>query len=104
MHFNVTYNLPGLLTNNLGDNDAESVFKTGLSVCAGFANLFKKILKVYCGLECKKISGEAKGLEVANSKNDNSHAWNAIKIEGDWYLVDSTWGSGHSDSNNNYVR
>ena len=32
------------------------------------------------------------------------HAWNALKIEGDWYLFDPTWGSGYFDRSTKLYR
>lgn len=32
------------------------------------------------------------------------HAWNALKIEGDWYFFDPTWGSGYVDGNTGVYR
>ena len=33
----------------------------------------------------------------------SDHAWNAVKINGAWYLLDSTWGAGYTDEQNNFV-
>jgi hypothetical protein len=32
------------------------------------------------------------------------HAWNALKIDGDWYFFDPTWGSGYMDGNTGIYR
>ncbi len=56
----------------------------GTSVCAGYADAFLTMCKA-CGIECNKISGPTK------LDGTGSHAWNMVKIDGDWYLVDTTW-------------
>ena len=49
----------------------------GYGVCDGYA-------KAYL-LMCKKA-----GIPVYRVTNDN-HAWNAIKLDGQWYYIDCTW-------------
>lgn len=70
----------------------EAVFQNRRAVCAGYANLFAAM-------------GQAAGEEVVTLTGDvptptgdsefGSHAWNAVRIEGAWYLVDVTWDAGH---------
>ena len=36
----------------------------------------------YQGIDCKVISGTANG---------GGHAWNKVKLEGDYYYIDVTW-------------
>ena len=51
----------------------------------------------------KVINGYAKGYSHKNtedfdlSKMETNHAWNAIFVEGEWRLVDSTWDAGYID-------
>jgi len=67
----------------------EGVFLNNIAVCNGYA----KAMSLMCGIEgieCYKIKGGA-------GKNDDTkssypqHAWNKIKIDGKWYVVDTTW-------------
>lgn len=56
-------------------------------VCQAYSELF------YCmatavGLECHIISG-----------SKVNHAWNGVKINGKWMLLDSTWGAGWVNGN-----
>ena len=74
---------------------SEDVLLTGSALCGGYAELFERLSKKL-GLQCRTISGYTKG----NSWNgrvptSSNHAWNAVKIDDKWYLVDSTWGAGH---------
>ncbi|MBO7407376.1 MAG: hypothetical protein J6V14_07065, partial [Clostridia bacterium] len=68
-----------------------SMMETGAGVCQSYAELFY-VCMGELGVPCKFITGTAKG---------ESHAWNAIELEGEWYYVDVTWDDpligGHSD-------
>ena len=54
------------------------VLKT--SVCDGYAKLFQFLL-TRCGVPATTVSGYA----------GESHSWNAVKLDGEWYMVDPTW-------------
>ncbi|MDD3035783.1 MAG: transglutaminase domain-containing protein [Candidatus Saccharimonadaceae bacterium] len=55
------------------------------TVCKGYALLYCALANEL-GLDCSFVSGTV-GL------NDKiNHAWNIIKLNGEWYCVDSTWG------------
>lgn len=63
------------------------------AICMGYAALFKQMSKL-ANLEAAVVDGYSKG--TATSVPDLSapdHSWNAVKIEGQWYLLDATWGS-----------
>ena len=57
----------------------------------------------YARIPVKTINGYAKGYshkvteDFDLSKIESNHAWNAIFIEGEWRLVDSTWDAGSFD-------
>ena len=37
-------------------------------------------------------------LKIAGQTVPN-HSWNAVKLEGKWYLCDATWAAGYTDMN-----
>ena len=77
--------------------DALQTFKTGKGVCDHYSSLFQYMAE-QCGLEVKKISGHSKvwpDARVNTSRTD--HAWNAVKINGKWRLMDVTWASEKND-------
>ncbi len=92
---NINYNVDGFRTGDYGRNDAESVLRTGCCVCEGYARLYMQLCEGL-GLECRKITGYAKGFgyRIGNKMIEMNHAWNALKIENRWYFVEATWGSG----------
>ena len=51
-----------------------------IAVCDGYAKTFVNMAEA-CGLEAKRVSGTAFG---------GPHAWNRIKLDGQWYNVDVT--------------
>ena len=50
------------------------------SVCDGYSSLFSYLL-TRCGIQSAVLSGYS----------GENHSWNAVKIDGDWYMVDPTW-------------
>lgn len=53
----------------------------GSSACQGYATLLYKML-TEAGIPCRVITGTAKG---------GLHAWNIVKLKGEWYNIDTTW-------------
>lgn len=66
----------------------------GQAVCDGYASA-AQILFNLCGIENIKISGTSKG---------NGHAWNLIKLDNDYYHIDTTWDDPVSYDGFNYLR
>jgi len=65
------------------DQSPDGVLASGRAVCEGIANLFTAVA-VRMDLESVVITGRASGAR------QERHAWNAVKIDGDWGLVDIT--------------
>lgn len=77
------------------------VLSKGASVCAGYSNLYAAMCG-YAGLECVVVDGYARGvgfspLHGMDEPFKSNHAWNAVRIDGLWYLVDCTWDAGYLD-------
>lgn len=102
LHHNMQYDVPNFLAGTIPRGlNAEQTIDRGLAVCEGFADVFMSICRA-AGLECRRISGFGKGYgfspENAMASFDSNHAWNAVRLEGGWTLVDSCWGAGHIDN------
>lgn len=66
--------------------DIRSSLLNGETVCAGFSKMFQHLAKE-CGFECYYVSGIG---------DKESHAWNLIKLNDNWYWVDTTYGDKQS--------
>lgn len=63
----------------------EGVFIKKVAVCDGFSKAFSLLCNME-GLPCTRIVGQA--VQLASKEN---HAWNKVMINGNWYIVDTTW-------------
>jgi len=78
-------------------------------VCQAFAEIFNE-LAIKLGFDSYLISGYSR--QNGHVINSSGHAWNAVKINENWYLFDPTWAGGYfevtrSNSNlnkSNYVK
>ncbi|MCR5625003.1 MAG: InlB B-repeat-containing protein, partial [Lachnospiraceae bacterium] len=75
-------------TNNCSNefrDPAYSLFvNSGYGVCASYAKLFKIICNYY-GIECSYVIGKYDAQRTVSG-----HAWNYVKVEDKWYLLDVT--------------
>ena len=69
------------------DHIAYGVLVKGIGVCESYAKAFDLMAQA-AGVETIYVTGE--GVNPGNSKGE-SHAWNMVKIDGDWYNIDTTW-------------
>jgi len=93
----VSYDVSGYLKGEYGDLSASGVLKSRSAVCSGYANLFQELSK-QAGLEAVTIQGYGKGIGYSAGQSiqgPTNHSWNAVKIEGYYYLVDCCWGAGY---------
>jgi transglutaminase-like putative cysteine protease len=72
--------------------DAETVFRTHKSVCAGYAQLLEALGKS-AGVEIVYVTGKSRS--QISELSGRGHAWNGVKVNGQWYLIDPTWDSGY---------
>lgn len=87
----IAYDAVALSEGRYPPQDAETVFKTRMAVCAGYSKLVVALGK-HTGDEIRYITGVSR--EQGGQIAGGGHAWNAAKIEGAWYLIDTTWNSG----------
>lgn len=93
----VSYDVSGYLKGEYGDLSASGVLQRRNAVCSGYANLFEDIAKK-AGLDVVTIQGWGKGIGYGPGQpiqGATNHSWNAVKIEGYYYLVDCCWGAGY---------
>ncbi len=68
-------------------------------LCMDYALLYQAICR-YAGLQCEKVDGYAaprlaEGRQVPEKAD---HAWNAVWADGQWHLLDATWGEVQDES------
>lgn len=82
----------------------EDVLLKRTSVCEGYSNLYLA-LATEMNLEAIKISGYSKGYSYSEGEkfDKTDHAWNAVKINGEWKIVDATWGAGYGETVNGKI-
>jgi transglutaminase/protease-like cytokinesis protein 3 len=95
---NIDYDVAAYQSEQYGIITAESTLLTKKSVCQGYAELFAALCKAV-DIECEVVSGYAKGFGYYGGRiPEANHAWNAVKVNNEWKLIDVTWGSGSVDS------
>lgn len=67
---------------SIREQSCYSVLAEGRGVCAGYSSAFSYLLN-RLGVDSIHVSGLSRG---------ENHAWNLVKVEGQWYQVDCTWG------------
>lgn len=80
----------------LYDKMIAKVLRKKKAVCSGYSELYNYIaLKV--GLESQVNEGDAKTklYDIGRRRVNVNHAWNSVKIDGTWRLIDATWGAGY---------
>lgn len=65
------------------------ILKNRRALCGGYAFLFK-ILCDLAEVEARVVEGKAYG----GGSTADGHAWNAVRLEGQWFWLDVTWASG----------
>ncbi|MDO1501836.1 transglutaminase domain-containing protein [Winogradskyella maritima] len=71
------------------------VLKRKKALCGGYAFLFKALCE-RVGISSEYIHGFTK---MATSYNAPNHTWNAVKLNGQWHLLDLTWANSHKNAN-----
>lgn len=97
--YHVAYDVDGLHGRTRRKScNAHDVLRNCLSVCAGYSNLFEELAKL-AALTVRQVVGDARTIsekvgQDVKKKGVGGHAWNAVKLDGKWILVDCTWGAG----------
>lgn len=64
-------------------DDPYGLLVEGYGICLGYASSFQLLMDL-AGVECITVAG-------AGSGSSRDHAWNMVRLEGEWYCVDVTW-------------
>lgn len=72
------------LINNRVSDDAHTIKGAvidKIAVCDGYSTAFQYVMEKL-GIDCTLVTGTGNG---------GSHAWNQVKLDGKWYLIDVSW-------------
>ncbi|MBW3088084.1 hypothetical protein KIH77_04955 [Bifidobacterium sp. 82T24] len=83
-------NASGLLGNYAGQN-------LSVTVCAGYAKAYK-LLADKAKLDTVYVTGT-----VNTGTTNGGHAWNKVKVDGQWLVVDSTWNDSDGGATTRYL-
>lgn len=91
---NIEYDVEALRKPALRETDPQKIIKRGKAVCAGYSRLFQALCQ-QANLPCVIVNGWAKDYyTIGKPLGKMDHDWNAIQVDGEWYLCDPTWGAG----------
>lgn len=81
---------------------ADEAFKERKAVSRGFSIMFKRLCN-NCGVECEIVPGNVKikPKDIGQKTGRTDYFWNAVKMDGQWHLVDAAMGAGSLNEKNN---
>jgi hypothetical protein len=91
---NIAYDPELIYTYRTNHNNPKlvmEILETRSGICTGYAALMDTLCKL-CKLHTWIVEGSTKQSFLPSVIG---HAWNAVKADGEWKIMDATWGSGH---------
>ena len=96
MTSNLDYDVYGFSTGQGSYTDPNQILKHRKTVCLGYSILFDSLCSV-AGVPAETVFGYAyqPWYETGDTLFLDNHAWNVVQIDGQWEVLDVTWGSGY---------
>ncbi|WP_180957888.1 transglutaminase domain-containing protein [Psychroflexus sp. MES1-P1E] len=80
------------------DSVIDKTLERKKAICSGYSLFFKKLCNDL-DIQGEVVNGYSKQwFDSSISKNVPDHAWNAVKIDEKWFLIDTTWASKNEDN------
>ncbi len=78
------------------DKIVQDAFLSKMGVCEEYAQSFKKIADLL-EIEAEVIKGYVRNSaqEIGRVPRSTNHAWNAVKVNNKWMILDATWAAGY---------
>lgn len=92
---NISYDQKSTFPPHQNKQQANDVWKNRVAVCEGYANLFQDMCEI-AGIESRVIKGYVRDID-GNEMRFPNHAWNSVKIDGKWQLLDVSWASANHE-------
>ncbi|MGB0840363.1 MAG: transglutaminase domain-containing protein, partial [Chitinophagales bacterium] len=100
---NVQYDMAALKQDKRINQTNQHILERGKAVCWGYATFFKTMCD-QVGISAAIISGYSKGTVTETyDLSEVDHAWSGVKINGEWHLLDATWGAAYVVNHNNFI-
>lgn len=94
---NIKYDATSYLNGEDVSHSALEVLEIGITDCDGYARLTAALHRAV-GIEAKVVIGDTDGVVQFDGVVD--HAWNEVFIDGEWIILDPTWGAGYINPRN----
>lgn len=81
------------------ERELRRTVKLRKGVCEDYAQLFSAMCS-YVGIESEIVTGYGRTSyrDIGRETRYANHAWNRFRADGNWYLLDATWGAGFTDA------
>jgi len=91
----IAYDTESFFSGQRQDQSPGSTLQRRKAVCEGYSQLFLDLCN-RGAIKAAKVRGYSKGFGYSPAVpiTKVTHAWNAVRVEGQWCLLDSTWGAG----------
>jgi len=95
---NITYDMKAFIAARYEGQTIPTVLEDKKAICEGYANLFSALC-TKVGVENAKILGYSKGYgyDAGQKFAISNHAWNAVRLRDEWFLLDVTWAASNSN-------
>lgn len=98
-----TYKLYNMRNESEFTQNADTVFNRRKAVCEGFSKLMNRFC-LASGIESQMVGGYTKMPESDEVSTDLMHAWNVVRLDTAWCLLDITWSNGYVDYHKGYIK
>ncbi|HEX4879977.1 MAG TPA: transglutaminase domain-containing protein [Limnobacter sp.] len=72
----------------------EDLIRLSGGSCEVYAHVTSGLLRA-AGLEVQVVKGRAKSGFAPVGLNGENHVWNLVRVDGRWWVMDTTWGAGY---------
>ena len=97
---NISYDIEAFKKDDSRASMLNYVAKNKKAICGGYASLLKFFCDAF-NIESEIVYGLARtgkrGVNINRYNLRSNHAWNAVKINDNWRLIDATWAAGSTD-------